>query len=62
MSELGLEISVAETKSLLDSEADFYFMDCREQNEWDYVMIEGAELLPMSEIQDRIACHARGRQ
>jgi rhodanese-related sulfurtransferase len=54
MSELGFEISVAETKSLLDSEADFYFMDCREQNEWDYVMIEGAELLPMSEIQDRI--------
>ena len=45
MSELGLEISVAETKSLLDSEADFYFMDCREQNEWDYVMVEGAELL-----------------
>ena len=54
MSELGLEISVAETKALLDSEADFYFMDCREQNEWDYVSIEGAELLPMSEIQGRI--------
>ena len=54
MSELGLEISVAETKTLLDSGADFYFMDCREQNEWDYVRIEGAELLPMSEILERI--------
>ncbi len=54
MSELGLEISVSETKQLLDSGADFYFLDCREQDEWDYVKIEGAELLPMSEIQARV--------
>ena len=55
MSELGLEITVAETKQLLEEQADFHFLDCREQNEWDFVNIEGAALLPMSEIQERVA-------
>ena len=32
MSELGLEITVAETKQLLEEQADFHFLDCREQN------------------------------
>ena len=30
-------------------------LDCREQNEFDHVNIEGATLLPMSEIQQRIS-------
>lgn len=33
---------------------DLLLIDCREQNEWDFVKIEGAVLIPMSEIQDRL--------
>ncbi len=54
MTELGLEISVTQTKQLLDDGADFFLVDCREQNEWDYVNIEAAELFPLSNIQARV--------
>lgn len=33
---------------------DFLLLDCREQDEHDLVRIEGAQLLPMSEISQRV--------
>ena len=32
----------------------FFFLDCREQSEWETAHIEGATLLPMSELQARV--------
>ena len=55
MNQLPDEIQVSEVKQLLDDQADFLLLDCREQNEFDFVRIEGSTLLPMSEIQQRVA-------
>ena len=52
--DLPLEISVSEVKDLLDEKADFVLLDCREQGEWDLVKVDGARLLPMSEMQARV--------
>ena len=51
---LPLEVTVAETKSLLDSDPDAVLIDCREQDEYDRVKIEGAELIPLSAMQERV--------
>lgn len=51
---MDLEISIADAQPLLGSDS-VYWLDCREQNEWDAVHIEGANLLPMSEIADRVS-------
>ena len=32
----------------------FVLLDCREQDEWDYCHIDGATLIPMSELQSRV--------
>ncbi len=71
---LALEISVGEVKALLDGQADFFFLDCREADEFQAASIAGATLLPMSEIQGRVTelephrvrhvvvhCHLGGR-
>ena len=49
-----MEIDCKTVKSKLDAGGDFVFIDCREQDEYDTVKIEGATLLPMSQIQDRV--------
>ncbi len=54
MSELPLETDIQTVKQLLDDSADFLLLDSREQNEYDVAKIEGASLLPMSEIQQRV--------
>ncbi|MEQ8789659.1 MAG: rhodanese-like domain-containing protein [Pirellulaceae bacterium] len=53
--ELPLEIDVASVKRMLDASQDFLLLDCREQEEFDIVRIDGSTLLPMSEIQARAA-------
>ncbi len=71
---LTLEISPVEVKALLDGQADFFLLDCREAEEFQTASIAGATLLPMSEIQQRIGelephrdrhvvvhCHLGGR-
>ena len=71
---LALEISPVEVKALLDGQADFFLLDCREAEEFQTASIAGATLLPMSEIQQRIGelephrdrhvvvhCHLGGR-
>jgi len=32
----------------------FLLLDCREQDEWDFCHIDGAILIPMSELQTRV--------
>jgi rhodanese-related sulfurtransferase len=47
------EIDVNELKSLLEAEKDkIYFIDCREQEEWNEGHIQGATLLPLSDFQN----------
>jgi len=49
-----LEISCAEVHSKLTSGDEFVFVDCRETDEHQLVNIAQAQLIPMSEIQDRL--------
>lgn len=51
---MSIEIDCQSVKSKLDASANFLLLDCREQQEWDHVHIDGATLIPMSEIQDRV--------
>ena len=51
---MSIEIDCRSVHSKLDTSDDFLLLDCREQNEWDHVHIEGATLIPMSEIQNRV--------
>ncbi len=53
LSELAIEIGCGEVKQLLDAGADFLLLDCRELDEYEIVKIEGATLLPMSEMAER---------
>ena len=50
----AIETDCQSVKSKLDAGDEFLLLDCREQHEWDHVHIEGATLLPMSEIQTRV--------
>ena len=52
--ELPLEVDVQSVKQLLDAK-QIVLLDCREQDEYDHVRIDGSTLLPMSEIQQRVA-------
>jgi adenylyltransferase/sulfurtransferase len=49
-----IEVHCAEVKARLDGGDDFLLLDCREPDEHEAVHIAGAELLPMSEIQQRV--------
>ena len=49
-----LEIDTQSVKTMLDDGADFLLLDCREQDEYDTSQIDGALLLPMSEMQERV--------
>ncbi|PQO44482.1 rhodanese-like domain-containing protein [Blastopirellula marina] len=51
---LPIETTCIDVQNLKDSNADFLLLDCREQNEFDLVKIDGATLLPMSEIRERV--------
>ena len=50
-----LEIDCPSVKAMLDAGQDFLLLDCRERDEYDAVHIAQATLLPMSEIQERVA-------
>jgi len=49
-----IEISCAAVKAKLDAGNDVVLIDCRERDEWDLVRLGQSQLLPMSEIQQRI--------
>ena len=52
--EIPLEIDCPSVKAKLDACYQFLFLDCRETSEYDAVKIEGATLLPMSELAERV--------
>ncbi len=54
-SSVPVELSCAQVKARLVSNENFVFLDCREPNEHQTVAIQQATLLPMSEIQNRLA-------
>ena len=49
-----IEIGVEDVKRLLDSNAEMLLLDCREQSEFDFCQIKGAQLIPMNETPNRI--------
>jgi rhodanese-related sulfurtransferase len=51
---LPWEVDIQSVKQLLDSSADFLFLDCRENDEYQTARIAGARLLPMSELTQRV--------
>jgi rhodanese-related sulfurtransferase len=53
VSENLLEITCTETKRLLDTREDLVLLDCRETVEHEIGVIAGAQLLPMSELENR---------
>ena len=53
--EIPLEIDVRAVKSLLDGDEEFLLLDCREPQETALVKLEGATLIPMGEIQERLS-------
>ena len=48
-----MEITVQELKTKIDNKDKMYFVDCREQEEWDEAHIPGATLIPLSEFQTK---------
>jgi rhodanese-related sulfurtransferase len=59
-----MEIDVTSVKQLLDAGAGFLLLDCREADEYATARIEGATLVPMTEIQARVGeldAHKAGR-
>ena len=54
MSVTPIEIDCQSVKAKLDASENFLFLDCREADEYETVSINGATLLPMSELQDRV--------
>jgi len=53
MNELPLEITVTEAQRLIESESEILLLDCRNQDEYDFVHLAGATLIPMDEITTR---------
>src|SRR5688500_3452865 len=49
-----MEVECQTVKQKLDAGDEFLFVDCREQDEYDLVRIEGTKLIPMSEFQKRV--------
>jgi len=50
-----VEVTCAQVKARLSAGDRFVFLDCREPNEHRTVAIQQATLMPMSEIQNRLA-------
>ena len=53
--ELPSEISVQETKALLDSDSSTLLLDCREPKEHSTARIEGSVFIPMDEVAERVS-------
>lgn len=49
-----LEIDCPGVQAQLEGGADFLLLDCRERDEYEIARIDGAVLVPMSELQARV--------
>lgn len=54
-SDFPIEVDVTTVAAKQASGDEFLFLDVREQDEYDFAKINGTLLIPMSELQDRIA-------
>lgn len=54
-SQLPIEVSCSDVKSLRDTGATFVLYDCREPDEHAHCSISGSVLIPMSELRDRLS-------
>jgi rhodanese-related sulfurtransferase len=64
VNDLAIEINVAEVATLLKDDPNFLLLDCRNQDEYDLVHLDGCTLIPMGELQERlqeIAAHRSKR-
>ena len=50
-----LEVDCQTTRAKQTAGESFMFLDCREQDEFDAVRIEGTVLIPMSQLQERVS-------
>jgi adenylyltransferase/sulfurtransferase len=48
------EVTPREVKSMLDRHEKFFFIDCRLPNEWQITHIDGAELIPLQQLAQRL--------
>ncbi len=53
-SELPIEVDCQSVQAALKESGDFVLLDCREVDEHALVRIEGATLVPMSELESRV--------
>lgn len=49
------EISATELKQKMDGGEDFQLIDVREEDEWEICRVEGAVLIPLSKISERVS-------
>ena len=49
------QLTPKEVKALLDAGRDVAVIDVREPHEWDIVHLEGAKLIPMNDVVDRVS-------
>ena len=54
MNDYPLHIDVRSVKDMLEAGEDFLLLDCREQNEYDLVRIDGSRLIPLGEVPSRL--------
>lgn len=52
--QISMEVDCQTVKARQSSDDTFLFLDCREQVEYDKVRIDGAVLLPMSQMAERV--------
>jgi rhodanese-related sulfurtransferase len=53
--DIPIEVDCPSVAASLKRQGDFLLVDCREADEYALARIEGARLLPMSEIESRLA-------
>ena len=53
--ETPIEVVCRSVQSRQSAGDKFLFVDCREQDEFDKVRIDGAELIPMSQMGERVS-------
>jgi len=53
-SEMPIETTCQQVDALQKSNGDFLLLDCRQPSEYETARIEGAVLIPMAELQERM--------
>jgi len=51
---LPIEIDVQSVRALIEEQADFLLIDCREPDEHEFCRIESAKLIPMNQTPSRV--------